>query len=106
MECYLMAGAFDYMLRVVALEIAGLERFVTKKLTKIAGVRDINTSTALRRVHDKTTRRRFPCALGGIGSGCERYIRTAYVQRVADLPSRHCAGVAELALMPNAAESN
>lgn len=55
MECYLMTGAFDYMLRVVAPDIAGLERFVMEKLTKIDGVKDINTSIALRRVHYKTT---------------------------------------------------
>ncbi|NRO99385.1 winged helix-turn-helix transcriptional regulator [Paraburkholderia sp. NMBU_R16] len=55
MECYLMTGAFDYMLRVVAPDIAGLERFVMEKLTKIEGVRDINTSISLRRVHYKTT---------------------------------------------------
>ena len=54
MECYLMAGAFDYMLRVVAQDIAGIERFVMSKLTKIDGVRDINTSVALRRVEYKT----------------------------------------------------
>jgi DNA-binding Lrp family transcriptional regulator len=54
MECYLMTGAFDYMLRVVAHDIAGIERFVMTKLTKIDGVRDINTSVALRRVEYKT----------------------------------------------------
>jgi Lrp/AsnC family transcriptional regulator, leucine-responsive regulatory protein len=54
MECYLMTGAFDYMLRVVAQDIAGIERFVMSKLTKIDGVRDIHTSVALRRVEYKT----------------------------------------------------
>lgn len=55
MECYLMTGAFDYMLRIVAPDIAGLERFVVGKLSKMDGVKDINTSIALRRVHYKTT---------------------------------------------------
>jgi Lrp/AsnC family transcriptional regulator, leucine-responsive regulatory protein len=54
MECYLMTGAFDYMLRVVAGDISGIERFVMTKLTKIDGVRDIHTSVALRRVEYKT----------------------------------------------------
>jgi DNA-binding Lrp family transcriptional regulator len=54
MECYLMTGAFDYMLRVVAVDIAGVERFVMTKLTKIDGVRDVHTSVALRRVEYKT----------------------------------------------------
>lgn len=54
MECYLMTGAFDYMLRVVASDIAGIERFVMNKLAKIDGIRDISTSVALRRVVYKT----------------------------------------------------
>jgi len=54
MECYLMTGAFDYMLRVVAADIAGIERFVMTRLTKVDGVRDIHTSVALRRVEYKT----------------------------------------------------
>lgn len=54
MECYLMTGAFDYMLRVVAMDISGIERFVMTRLTKIDGVRDINTSVALRRTVYKT----------------------------------------------------
>lgn len=54
MECYLMTGAFDYMLRVVAGDIAGIERFVMAKLSKIDGVHDIHTSVALRRVEYKT----------------------------------------------------
>ena len=54
MECYLMTGAFDYMLRVVAPDISGIERFVMTRLTKIDGVRDINTSVALRRTVYKT----------------------------------------------------
>jgi DNA-binding Lrp family transcriptional regulator len=39
MECYLMTGAFDYMLRVVAADIAGIERFVMTRLTKVDGFR-------------------------------------------------------------------
>jgi Lrp/AsnC family leucine-responsive transcriptional regulator len=54
MECYIMTGSFDYMLRVVAAEISGIERFVMEKLVKVEGVRDINTSIALRRVQYKT----------------------------------------------------
>ncbi|NML30522.1 Lrp/AsnC family transcriptional regulator [Paraburkholderia antibiotica] len=54
MECYLMTGAFDYMLRVVAADIAGIERFVMERLVKIDGVKDISTSIALRKVQYKT----------------------------------------------------
>ncbi|AJG19478.1 Lrp/AsnC family transcriptional regulator [Cupriavidus basilensis] len=54
MECYLMTGSFDYMLRVVAADIAGIERFVMTRLTKIEGVSNISTSLAMRRVVYKT----------------------------------------------------
>jgi Lrp/AsnC family transcriptional regulator, leucine-responsive regulatory protein len=54
MECYLMTGAFDYVIRVVANDIPGIERFVITRLATIAGVRDVSTSITLRRVQYKT----------------------------------------------------
>jgi Lrp/AsnC family transcriptional regulator, leucine-responsive regulatory protein len=54
MECYLMTGAFDYMVRVVANDIPGIERFVMTRLATIDGVRDVSTSITLRRVQYKT----------------------------------------------------
>jgi DNA-binding Lrp family transcriptional regulator len=54
MECYLMTGAFDYMVRVVANDISGIERFVMTRLATIDGVRDVSTSITLRRVQYKT----------------------------------------------------
>jgi Lrp/AsnC family leucine-responsive transcriptional regulator len=54
MECYLMTGAFDYIVRVVASDMAGTERFVMTWLATIEGVRDPSTSITLRRVHYKT----------------------------------------------------
>jgi Lrp/AsnC family leucine-responsive transcriptional regulator len=53
-ECYLMTGAFDYIVRVVASDMAGTERFVMTWLATIEGVRDPSTSITLRRVHYKT----------------------------------------------------
>jgi Lrp/AsnC family leucine-responsive transcriptional regulator len=54
MECYLMTGAFDYVVRVVASDIPGIERFVMTRLATIDGVRDVSTSITLRRVQYKT----------------------------------------------------
>jgi Lrp/AsnC family transcriptional regulator, leucine-responsive regulatory protein len=54
MECYMVTGAFDYMVRVVASDIAGIERFVTMRLATIEGVRDVSTSITMRRVQYKT----------------------------------------------------
>src|SRR5260370_9489164 len=62
MECYLMSGAFDYMVRVVASDIAGIERFVMTRLATIDGVRDVSTSITLRRVQYKTA---LPVLPGG-----------------------------------------
>ncbi|AEA62973.1 AsnC family transcriptional regulator [Burkholderia gladioli] len=54
MECYLMTGAYDYMIRVVANDIPGIERFVMSRLATIEGVRDVSTAITLRRVQYKT----------------------------------------------------
>src|SRR5690606_25142920 len=41
MECYLMTGDADYLLRVVVPDIRALERFVLDRLSPIAGVEKI-----------------------------------------------------------------
>src|ERR1700742_4536573 len=38
MECYLMTGDADYLLRVVVPDMSSLERFILEQLTKIPGV--------------------------------------------------------------------
>ncbi len=62
MECYLMTGVFDYIVRVVASGISGIERFVMTRLATIEGVRDVSTSMTLRRVQYKTV---LPIRPGG-----------------------------------------
>lgn len=54
MECYLMTGDSDYLLRVVVADIAALERFVLDHLTPIADVEKIRSSFALKQVRYKT----------------------------------------------------
>lgn len=54
MECYLMTGDTDYLLRVVARDIGEYERFLKTKLTRVTAVRTIRSSFALRRVVYKT----------------------------------------------------
>ena len=53
MECYLMTGDSDYLLRVVVPDIAAYERFVMD-FTKIAGIAQIRSSFALRAVKQGT----------------------------------------------------
>ena len=54
MECYLMTGDFDYLIRVVVPDMPALERFIVDKLTKIPGISNIKSSFALKRVKYKT----------------------------------------------------
>ena len=50
MECYLMTGPRDYLLRVVAKDLNDYERFVKGTLTRISGIANIESSFALGQV--------------------------------------------------------
>jgi DNA-binding Lrp family transcriptional regulator len=50
MECYLMTGDADYLLRVVVPDLAAYERFLMDHLTRIRGIASIKSSFALRPV--------------------------------------------------------
>ncbi|MBJ7536713.1 Lrp/AsnC family transcriptional regulator [Marinomonas transparens] len=54
MECYLMTGDEDYLLRVVVPDMKTLEHFILGFLAKIAGVSNIRSSFALKQVRYKT----------------------------------------------------
>lgn len=54
MECYLMSGDSDYLLRVVVEDVQALERFIIDKLTPIAVVASIRSSFALKQVKYST----------------------------------------------------
>ncbi|MEK9753227.1 MAG: Lrp/AsnC family transcriptional regulator [Rhodospirillaceae bacterium] len=54
MECYLMTGDADYLLRVVAADLNAYQDFLMKKLTRVAGVASIKSSFALRRIQYRT----------------------------------------------------
>ncbi len=54
MECYLMTGDSDYLIRVAVPDMAALERFILDRLTPIAGVEKIRSSFALKQVRYKT----------------------------------------------------
>lgn len=49
-ECYLMSGAFDYVLRVVARDAMDYERIHTEQLSRLPGVARIQSSFAIRSV--------------------------------------------------------
>jgi DNA-binding Lrp family transcriptional regulator len=50
MECYLMTGAQDYLLRVVVSDTADFERLHSQHLTRLPGVARVQSSFALRTV--------------------------------------------------------
>lgn len=54
MECYLMTGDSDYLLRVVVPDIVALQHFILERLSKTRGVANIRSSFALKQVKYKT----------------------------------------------------
>ena len=50
LECYLMTGDADYLLRVVTRDLASYERFLVDHLARIPGVNSIKSSFALKQV--------------------------------------------------------
>lgn len=55
MECYLMTGDSDYLLRVVVASVDELQVFILKKLSTLEGVANIRSSFALKQVKYKTS---------------------------------------------------
>ena len=54
MECYLMTGDADYLLRVVVANIEAYEAFLKEHLTRVPGVSGIKSSFALNQVKYRT----------------------------------------------------
>jgi DNA-binding Lrp family transcriptional regulator len=54
LECYLMTGDADYLIRVVVPDVAAYERFLKDSLTRVEGVAGIKSSFALRQVKYST----------------------------------------------------
>ena len=54
MECYVMSGASDYLLRVVAPDLGAYEEFLRTRLTRIPGVHGVESAFALKRVAYRT----------------------------------------------------
>jgi Lrp/AsnC family transcriptional regulator, leucine-responsive regulatory protein len=50
LECYLMTGQRDYLLRVVVADLAAYEVFLKTKLTRLNGINSIESSFALEQV--------------------------------------------------------
>jgi len=55
-DCWLMTGNRDYLLRVAVVDLVEFERFLTGRLTKIDGVASIESSIPIRRVKGQMAR--------------------------------------------------
>ncbi|NIB43608.1 Lrp/AsnC family transcriptional regulator [Pseudomaricurvus alkylphenolicus] len=54
MECYLMTGDFDYLIRVAVPDLNAYQDFLDKRLTPMDGIDSIRTSFSLKQVRYKT----------------------------------------------------
>jgi len=54
MECYLMSGDADYLIRVALPDMAALERFILEQLAPMKEIEKIRSSFALKQVRYKT----------------------------------------------------
>lgn len=54
LECYTMAGTWDYMVKVIVTDIRHYERFVREKLTKLAHVGEIHSHIAVTEIKNST----------------------------------------------------
>lgn len=56
MDCWLMTGNRDYLLRVAVVDLHEFERFLTGRLTKVDGVANIESSIPIRQVKGQSAR--------------------------------------------------
>ena len=54
MECYLMTGDFDYLIRIVTPDLQSYQEFLDKKLTQVEGIEHIKSSFSLKPICYKT----------------------------------------------------
>jgi Lrp/AsnC family transcriptional regulator len=54
LECFVMMGSVDFMLRIVTKDIEAYERFFFDKLSQVPGVQEINSMVALSEIKSTT----------------------------------------------------
>lgn len=54
LDCYVLMGSVDFLLRIVAKDIESYERFFFEKLSQLPGVQEINSSIALSEIKHTT----------------------------------------------------
>ena len=56
LDCWLMTGTYDYLLRVAVRDLNEFEHFLTGRLTKVSGVASIESSIPIRQVKSAAAR--------------------------------------------------
>jgi Lrp/AsnC family transcriptional regulator len=54
LDCYVVLGNVDFLLRIVAEDIKDYERFMYEKLSRLPGVQEVNSSIALSEIKHTT----------------------------------------------------
>ena len=54
LDCFVLLGTVDFMLRVVARDIEAYERFFYEKLSRLPGVQEINSMVAMSEIKSTT----------------------------------------------------
>lgn len=54
LECYVLMGSVDFLLRIVAADIDAYERFFFERLSRLPGVQEINSTVALSEIKADT----------------------------------------------------
>lgn len=60
LECYVLMGSVDFLLRVVTQDIEAYERFFFDKLSMVPGIQEVNSTVALSEIKSTTS---LPLAL-------------------------------------------
>ena len=54
LECHVLMGAVDFMLRIVTRDIEAYERFFFEKLSLVPGIQEVNSIVALSEIKSTT----------------------------------------------------
>jgi len=54
LECYVLMGPVDFLLRIVAADIGAYERFFFEKLSRVPGIQEVNSTVALSEIKATT----------------------------------------------------
>ena len=55
LECYVLMGPVDFLLRIVAKDIEAYERFFFEELSQLSGVQEVNSLVALSEIKSTTS---------------------------------------------------